>query len=127
MAQEPGRGPGTLKSWHGRQAARAIFDMKPRPSAVVCDNGPVAFGVPHELGRMGKRAGKALAIAGCDNVVAPLTALSAGAEKIGAIASETLLARLGSATDEARTPARYVAIPGLIVRESSVGPASRHR
>src|SRR6185295_12247585 len=69
MAQEPGRGPGTLKSWHGRQAARAIFDMKPRPSAVVCDNGAVAFGVPHELGRMGKRGGKALAVAGRDDVV----------------------------------------------------------
>lgn len=115
----------------GRQAVRAIFDMKPRPTAVICYNDQVAFGVLHELDRMGKRAGKALAVVGCDNVVAaehtnpPLTTLSAGAEKIGTIASETLLARLDSAADEQRTPTQYFAVPELIVRESSIGAASR--
>ncbi|CAD6561562.1 Maltose regulon regulatory protein MalI [Paraburkholderia hiiakae] len=42
----------------GRNAVRAIFDMKPRPTAVVCYNDQVAIGVLHELDRMGKRAGK---------------------------------------------------------------------
>lgn len=117
----------------GRQAVRAIFDMRPRPTAVVCYNDQVAFGVLHELDRMGKRAGKALAVVGCDNVVAaehtnpPLTTLSAGAEKLGAIASQTLLARLDPAASQPDAPLQYFAVPELIVRESSMGPARSDR
>jgi LacI family transcriptional regulator len=115
----------------GRKAVQAIFAMRPRPSAVVCYNDQVAFGVLHELDRMGKRAGKALAVVGCDNVVAaehtnpPLTTLSAGADKLGTIASETLLARLDPAADDAKPPVQYFAIPQLVVRESSIGSAAR--
>ncbi|MBB5499784.1 LacI family DNA-binding transcriptional regulator [Paraburkholderia sp. MM5384-R2] len=116
----------------GRKAVRSIFEMRPRPTAVVCYNDQVAFGVLHELDRMGKRAGKALAVVGCDNVVAaehtnpPLTTLSAGADKLGTIASETLLARLDPAADGKEPPVQYFAIPQLVVRESSVGSAGRH-
>jgi LacI family transcriptional regulator len=98
---------------------------------VVCYNDQVAFGVLHELDRMGKRAGKALAVVGCDNVVAaehtnpPLTTLSAGADKLGTIASETLLARLDPAADGNEPPVQYFAIPQLVVRESSVGATAR--
>jgi LacI family transcriptional regulator len=80
---------------------------------------------------MGKRAGKALAVVGCDNVVAaehtnpPLTTLSAGADKLGTIASETLLERLDPAAVDAKPPVQYFAIPQLVVRESSVGTAAR--
>jgi LacI family transcriptional regulator len=111
----------------GRKAVRSIFDMRPRPTAVVCYNDQVAFGVLHELDRMGKRAGKALAVVGCDNVVAaehtnpPLTTLAAGAEKLGAIASQTLLARLHPDASEGETPLQYFAVPELVIRESSVG------
>jgi LacI family transcriptional regulator len=76
---------------------------------------------------MGKRAGKALAVVGCDNVVAaehtnpPLTTLAAGAEKLGAIASQTLLARLHPDASEGETPLQYFAVPELVIRESSVG------
>jgi LacI family transcriptional regulator len=111
----------------GRKAVRSIFDMRPRPTAVVCYNDQVAFGVLHELDRMGKRAGKALAVVGCDNVVAaehtnpPLTTLAAGAEKLGAIASQTLLARLDPDASEGETPLQYFAVPELVIRESSVG------
>ena len=111
----------------GRKAVRSIFDMRPRPTAVVCYNDQVAFGVLHELDRMGKRAGKALAVVGCDNVVAaehtnpPLTTLAAGAEKLGAIASQTLLARLDPAANDREAPLQYFAVPELVVRESSVG------
>ena len=115
----------------GRKAVRSIFDMRPRPTAVVCYNDQVAFGVLHELDRMGKRAGKALAVVGCDNVVAaehtnpPLTTLSAGAEQLGAIASQTLLARLDPAADETEPPLQHFAVPELVVRESSVGSRER--
>jgi LacI family transcriptional regulator len=111
----------------GRQAVRSIFDMRPRPTAVVCYNDQVAFGVLHELDRMGKRAGKALAVVGCDNVVAaehtnpPLTTLSAGAERLGVIASQTLLARLDPAASESEMPLQYFAVPELVVGESSIG------
>jgi LacI family transcriptional regulator len=120
----------------GCRAVRAIFDMKPRPTAVVCYNDQVAFGVLHELDRMGKRAGKALAVVGCDNVVAaehtnpPLTTLCAGAEKLGTIASETLLARLdpaNAASEDGKGHTQYFAVPELIVRESSGGPVAKTR
>jgi LacI family transcriptional regulator len=111
----------------GRDAVREIFEMKPRPTAVVCYNDQVAIGVLHELDRRGKRAGKALAVVGCDNIVAaehtnpPLTTLSAGADKLGSIASKTLLARLGDAENVGREYVQYFARPDLVVRESSVG------
>ena len=111
----------------GRDAVRTIFGMTPRPTAVVCYNDQVAFGVLHELDRMGKRAGKALAVVGCDNVVAaehtnpPLTTLSAGADKLGTMASQTLLARLEGADDLGEEFIQFFAEPELIVRESSVG------
>jgi LacI family transcriptional regulator len=109
----------------GQKAVRAIFDMALRPTAVLCYNDQVAIGVLHELDRMGKRAGKDLAVVGCDNIVAaehtnpPLTTLSAGSDKLGALASETLLSRLveGAVTDG---PAKqFFAVPELIIRESS--------
>ena len=115
----------------GRKAVQAIFAMRPHPTAVVCYNDQVAIGVLHELDRMGKRAGKALAVVGCDDVVAaehtnpPLTTLSAGADKLGTIASETLLSRLDPSADDAKPPVQYFATPQLVVRESSVGTAAR--
>lgn len=116
----------------GRNAVRAIFEMKPRPTAVVCYNDQVAIGVLHELDRMGKRAGKALAVVGCDNVVAaehtnpPLTTLFAGADKLGTIASETLLARLSETAEDEKPTVQYFAVPELVVRESSVGADASH-
>ena len=110
----------------GRAAVRALFEMKPRPTAVVCYNDQVAIGVLHQLDTMGKRAGKALAVVGCDNIVAaehtnpPLTTLSAGAEKLGTIASLTLLERLRNPTPAA-PPVQHFEAPRLIVRESSIG------
>ena len=116
----------------GRQAVRDIFAMKPRPTAVVCYNDQVAFGVLHELDRMGKRAGKALAVVDCDNVVAaehtnpPLTTLSAGADQLGTVASETLLARLNEDTNDHAPIMQYFAVPDLVVRESGTGIPPRH-
>jgi LacI family transcriptional regulator len=89
-------------------------------------------GVLHELDRMGKRAGKALAVVGCDNVVAaehtnpPLTTLSAGADRLGTIASETLLARLNETAENEKPTVQYFAVPDLVVRESSVGAPRRN-
>lgn len=115
----------------GRKAVRAIFDMKSRPTAAVCYNDQVAIGVLHELDRMGKRARKALAVVGCDNVIAaehtnpPLTTLSAGAERLGTKASETLLDRIASLPAVSGPPVQYFATPSLVVRESSLGIPAR--
>ena len=109
----------------GRRAVRAIFETSPMPTAVVCYNDQVAIGVLHELDRMGRRAGKDLAVVGCDNIVAaehtnpPLTTLAAGSDKLGVIASETLLARLDEAIEQSDAAKQYFAVPELIVRESS--------
>jgi LacI family transcriptional regulator len=120
----------------GRDALRAIWRMDSRPTAVVCYNDQVAFGVLHELDRMGKRAGKDLAVVGCDNVVAsehtnpPLTTLSAGADKLGTMASRTLLARLDATTDTSGDVVQFFAEPELVIRESSAGhnnSGTKHR
>ncbi|MCX4165528.1 MULTISPECIES: LacI family DNA-binding transcriptional regulator [Paraburkholderia] len=114
----------------GREAVRRIFAMKHRPTAVVCYNDLVAFGVLHELDKMGKRAGKHLAVIGCDNVAAsehtnpPLTTLSAGADLIGSLASEVLLSRLRESSMD--TPGvQHFEPMRLVVRESSGPPRQR--
>jgi LacI family transcriptional regulator len=112
----------------GREAVRQLFAMKPRPTAAVCYNDQVAFGVLHELDNMGKRAGRDLAVVGCDNVIAsehtnpPLTTLSAGADALGSVASRVLLSRLVDHTEQGQA-VQHFATPRLIVRESS-GPES---
>lgn len=117
----------------GREAVRSVFAMKPRPTAVVCYNDQVAIGVLHELDTMGKRAGKALAVAGCDNIVAaehtnpPLTTLAAGANKLGMIASGILLDRLATPRLPGTPAIQHFEAPELIVRESSVGSCLQKR
>ncbi len=111
----------------GREAVRTLYAMKQRPTAVVCYNDQVAIGVLHELDTMGKRAGQALAVVGCDNIMAaehtnpPLTTLAVGADKLGTIASEILLKRLNSAAQTRPSPVQHFGTPQLIVRESSIG------
>jgi LacI family transcriptional regulator len=53
-----------------------------------------------------------------------LTTLFAGADKLGTIASETLLARLSETSEDEKPPVQYFAVPELVVRESSIGAGS---
>jgi LacI family transcriptional regulator len=55
-----------------------------------------------------------------------LTTLFAGADKLGTIASETLLARLDETSEDQKPPMQYFAVPELVVRESSIGAAASH-
>lgn len=105
-----------------QKSAGYLLDLDDRPSALVCYNDMVAMGVLNELDQRGLRAGRDLAVVGFDNIAAaahttpPLTTCAIGPEKLGEIASLTLLKRLR----EPDAPVtRYLAEPQLIVRESS--------
>lgn len=105
-----------------QQAAGHLLDLPQRPTALVCYNDLVAMGVLNELDRRGLRAGRDLAVIGFDNIAAaahtspPLSTCAVGPERLGEIASETLLKRLRE--PDAPTM-RHYSEPRLVVRESS--------
>lgn len=109
----------------GQQGLSRLLEQSQRPTAVVCYNDLVAMGVLHELDSRGLRAGRDMAVTGFDDITAaahtnpPLTTCAIGPEKLGEIASRTLLNRL---QDPHAEVSNYYAQPTLIVRESS-GPS----
>lgn len=113
-----------LSSDGGRQGVALFSAMALRPTAVVCYNDSVAFGVLNELDFLGQRAGRDLAVVGFDDVAAaahsspPLTTIAIGPSHLGEIASRILLSRINNQGLDA-TPKKYFATPKLIVRESS--------
>jgi LacI family transcriptional regulator len=108
-----------------QQAAGQLLDQAERPTALVCYNDLVAIGVLNELDRRGLRAGRDLAVIGFDDIAAaahtspPLSTCAVGTERLGEIASQTLLQRLRNPDAPAT---RHHTEPRLVVRESS-GPA----
>lgn len=116
-----------LNTSGGRQGLGLISSMSPQPTAVVCYNDSVAFGVLNELDHLGKRAGRDLAVVGFDDIAAaahsspPLTSVSLGPSQLGEIASRILLSRIrNEATPDVAK--KYYATPKLVVRESSGPP-----
>lgn len=108
----------------GQQGVNQLLEQPRYPTAIVCYNDLVAFGVLNGLDQRGLRAGKDIAVVGFDDVAAaahtnpPLTTCAVSPEKLGEIASQTLLNRLR----EPDAPiARYYGDSTLVVRESS-GP-----
>lgn len=115
-----------LNASGGRQGVSIINAMSPSPTAVVCYNDSVAFGVLNELDTLGKRAGRDLAVVGFDDIAAaahsspPLTSVSVGPAQLGEMASRILLSRINGEGDADKAK-KYFVTPRLVVRESS-GP-----
>jgi len=115
----------------GRAGMRQVLALRNPPHAAVCYNDVVAFGVLSELGEHGMRAGGDFAVIGFDGVAAaehsnpPLTTMDVHPPGLGATAAEVLLRRMRAPKS---APVRHLAVPKLVVRQSSLkGKAGRRR
>src|SRR4051794_3508100 len=107
----------------GREGMRQVLALPKAPNAAVCYNDVVAFGALSELGERGMRAGRDFAVIGFDGVAAaehsnpPLTTMDVQPAGLGAAAAEVLLRRM---REPKSAPVRHLAVPRLVVRQSSV-------
>ena len=109
---------------NGAEAIEALLKSKRPPTAAVCYNDVVAFGVMLGLRRLGLEAGKDFAVAGCDDIkeaalwTPALTSVTIDTAAMGEAAAELLVRRIGNI----RAPRRQIVLePKLVVRESSGG------
>ena len=90
------QGDFSLRSGH--QAAQQVLSMDHRPSAVICDNDEMAFGLINGLVQGGLRVPDDISIIGFDNIemsaysLPPLTTIRQHRAELGRVAAETLLA-----------------------------------
>ncbi|SHG85373.1 LacI family DNA-binding transcriptional regulator [Cognatishimia maritima] len=93
------RGDFSVRS--GQDAAKRIFAMEDRPTAVFCASDEVAFGLVSGLRAKGLRVPEDISVVGFDDIelaevfVPSLTTVRQDRHRIGARAAEMLLARLG--------------------------------
>jgi LacI family transcriptional regulator len=112
----------------GAEAIAALLKSKQQPpTAAVCYNDVVAFGVMLGLRKLGLEAGKDFAVAGCDDVkeaalwTPALTSVTINTAAMGEAAADLLVRRIGNI----RAPCRQIVLePKLVVRESSGGKLS---
>lgn len=105
----------------GLAAIRALLAFDESPTAALCYNDVVAFGVMLGVQAAGQVVGRDLAVVGCDDIAEaalwspPLTTLSISPRAIGAGAADLLLERIDR-PDEA--PRQIILTPALRVRAS---------
>jgi len=111
----------------GRDGILQVLDLRNPPKAAVCYNDIVAFGALSGLGERGLQAGRDFSLIGFDGVAAtehsnpPLSTMDVEPNALGQTAADVLLRRIrapGSA------PVRHLALPRLVVRQSSERPTS---
>jgi LacI family transcriptional regulator len=113
--------PARLTREDGRRIITALLQAKRPPTAAVCGNDIVAFGVMLGLRAAGKAPGRDFAVMGFDDIpeaslwVPPLSTIQVRQDAIGEAAAELLLERLA---DPARPVARVVTEPSLVIRRS---------
>lgn len=120
--------PELMTQADGRAAVPAMLEAAERPTAVVCFNDLVAFGMMTTLRRAGVEPGPEMAITGYDDIdgadarTPALTTVHAHPDKIGRLAALTLLRQIAGD----RVPNKPIVIePELRVRESSPPPGVR--
>ncbi|HUG60214.1 MAG TPA: substrate-binding domain-containing protein, partial [Methylomirabilota bacterium] len=108
----------------GRAAIDRLLAADDRPTAIVCFNDPIAFGVMSGLVKAGLRPGVDIAVTGYDDVegseswVPSLTTVKNGSDEIGKEAARAILALIAGL----EPPFQRMLIPPQIeIRESS-GP-----
>jgi LacI family transcriptional regulator len=110
-----------------RSAARSLFAMPSRPTALVCANDTVAYGVLLEAERHGLEVPRDLSIVGFDDLewsrhLRPtLTTMSLPTEEVWMRAGEYLVNVLAGKPTELHHEVDF----SLVVRESTAGPPSR--
>lgn len=120
--------PELMTQADGRATVPAVMGAKDRPTAVVCFNDLVAFGMMTTLRRAGIEPGPDMAITGYDDIdgadarTPALTTVATHPDKIGRLAALTLLRQIAGD----RVPNTPIIIePELRVRESSPPPGVR--
>ena len=109
----------------GRRAASRILASPNRPTAIVCGNDVLAFGVLFECLARGVNVPKDMSITGFDdldlaaNIDPPLTTIRVPAAEMGRRAAEYLLAKLEKTPIPERTELQAV----LVVRETTAPPS----
>lgn len=103
------------------QAARLLFDAPHPPTAAICFNDVIAFGLSGGISDLGMSIGRDFSIVGFDDVaeadaVRPrLTSVSISPVRIGRAAARLLLERLDNPDRPAQ---RHIVEPVLVVRQS---------
>ena len=110
----------------GYSAIRALLARRDPPSAALCYNDVVAFGVVLGARAAGLTVGRDLAVVGFDDIAEAalwrpaLTTLASAPRHLGAVAARLLLDRIA---DPNGVPRRVILTPTLVVRESCGAPA----
>jgi LacI family transcriptional regulator len=105
----------------GHQAIHALLALSDPPTAALCYNDVVAFGVMLGLQGLGCVPGQDFAVIGFDNIIEaalwhpPLTTVSIEPRQIGVMAAQRLLERIASPDDP---PRHVILLPSLIIRTS---------
>ncbi|MFI5020324.1 MAG: LacI family DNA-binding transcriptional regulator [Alphaproteobacteria bacterium] len=116
--------PGAPTRSHGAEAVKALLARRAPPTASVCFNDVVAFGVMLGLRQRGREPGRDFAVVGCDDLAEAalwtpaLTTIRIQSGAMGEAAAQLLLDRMADLS----APRREVVLqPELVVRESSGG------
>jgi len=118
--------PGEPVRITGLQALPGLMALPDRPTAVVCFNDSVAFGIMHGLQRAGLTPGADMSVVGCDDVadaagwVPRLTTIHNQHVEMGRLAAEMLMRRI---QDPGRPVRRIMLEPRLVLRETTAPPA----
>lgn len=108
----------------GHQAILSLLTLNDPPTAALCYNDVVAFGVMLGLQAHGHMPGQDFAVIGFDDIAEaalwhpPLTTISIGPRQIGGTAAQRLLERIACPDD----PPRRVILPPSLVIRTSCGP-----
>jgi LacI family transcriptional regulator len=107
----------------GYEGMRNLLEVRPLADGVFCYNDPVAIGAMRAILQAGLKLPGDVAVVGAGNVhysdvlAVPLTTIDQGTCKIGIMAAELLIARIGS--KRSLRPQKILIPPKLVEREST--------
>jgi LacI family transcriptional regulator len=115
---------GDFRETTGHDAALALLELDPRPTAIFAANDSMAIGALSALRERGVRVPADMAVAGFDDIPMarymnpPLSTVHVDISELGRIATERLLARLDGST---MPPEQQTVSATLVVRDSCGG------
>jgi LacI family transcriptional regulator len=120
---------GEGKRLTGLGSIQQLLALPTPPTAILCFNDSVAFGVMHGLQKAGLAPGRDMSVVGCDDVsdaalwVPPLTTIHSQHIEMGRLAAEMMMRRI---EDPGKPPRRIMLEPSLVVRETTAPPRLRN-